>query len=130
MDLSARMFEHVRLIESFLGLDVEGLRLPIGERAVMLTQALAQRQPGPAGEKLARQICEFMFPNGSPSEQFWATDLGADIAWHIGYPEPEVPIWGVAAVLRVTRVTVWRIRQEHGPIDAAGLRDLARSRGI
>lgn len=124
------MVEYLHVIEYFLGRDVEGLRLPIGERAVTIATALAARQQSPAAEQLARDMCAFMFPNSSPSEQFWATDLGADIAWHIGYPTNDVPTWAAAAVLRVTRVTVWRIRQETGPIDAARLRDLARGRGI
>ena len=56
----------------------------------------------------AAVICEVLFGVGQdPSAEFWDTLLGTDVAWAIGYPLPDVPIWAAAAVLHMTRQSVW-----------------------
>jgi hypothetical protein len=128
IDLIGQVFSHLRMIEDFLDQPIENLRLPIAEHAIRIAASLSIRVDDPHSERLARRMCQLMWPidQTDPPAAFWGTDLGSDIAWHIGYPKDDVPIWAAAAVLRVNRVTIWRICQ--GPITATRLRELARSR--
>lgn len=130
VDLIARAFAHLQMVEDFLDVPTENLRLPVAERAIKIAAELSLRLPDPHTEQLARRMCRIMWPleRSDPPAEFWATDLGADIAWHIGYPKEDVPKWAAAAVLRVNRVTIWRICQDAGPVTAARLRELVRSR--
>lgn len=130
VDLIRRVFEHLQTVEDFLDVPTEHLRLPIAEHAIRIAAELSLRHPDPHTERLARRMCRIMWPEErtDPPAEFWATDLGADIAWHIGYPKDDVPKWAAAAVLGVNRVTTWRIRQGQPPLTAARLRDLVRER--
>lgn len=133
VDLIRRVFKHLQTVEDFLDVPTENLRVPIAENAIRIAAELSLRVPDPHTEELARRMCRVMWPEerADPPAEFWATDLGGDIAWHIGYPKDDVPMWAAAAVLGVNRVTTWRIQRNWGKaatLTAGRLRDLVRER--
>jgi hypothetical protein len=59
-----------------------------------------------AHQRQAKLICTALFGDLHPPAQFWMTPLGADIAWAIGYPHEEVPVWAAAAVCHLATSVV------------------------
>ena len=124
--IAHRVYELLDTVERFTGLELTYLRPRVLEAAVDTASRLRARTPDEASQRLAHDTCRLLFGNNDPDAGFWTCDLGADIAWHIGYPLPQVPVWAAAAVLRVQRQTIWRLQREHGPLTPDLLRDTAR----
>lgn len=76
---------------------------------------------------VAENVCAVLFGELHPPAQFWMTPLGADIAWLIGYPHEEVPMWAATAVCALDRSTVFKaVRYGRLEITPAGLRAYVR----
>lgn len=124
--LAHRVYALLNEVEGFTGVELTFLRPRVLEAAIGHAAILRVRDGREVSERLAADMCKLLFGNEHPEPGFWASDLGADVAWHIGYPLPEVPVWAAAAVLRVGRQTVWRHTSIHGDFTPETLRERAR----
>lgn len=112
IDLAQKILVRLTAIERFTGHEYAKVRQDILARAIDIVGQLRARRSGDhdlhADQHDAAVICEVLFGVGQdPSAEFWDTPLGTDVAWAIGYPLPDVPIWAAAAVLHMTRQSVW-----------------------
>lgn len=114
VELSNILQARLRAIERFTGYTYPNVRADLQKRAVALVTALDRRHSDdddPMLEERAREMCRLMFGDGQhPPIQFWATKLGADVAWAIGYPlEEGITPTIAAAVLRCSRQMVYKL---------------------
>jgi hypothetical protein len=81
-------------------------------------------------ENRAHAVCNMLFGEVDPPPEFWATPLGAGIAWTIGYPLEQVPQWAAAAVLGFSRVSVFKaVRRGDLELTPRSLRAYLRNMG-
>lgn len=128
LDLNQIIADRVAGFEKFTGRALPELR---GQaRASLITHLTVIRDRNPvSSEQSARLLCDMLFGADSPiPDSFWATWVGADIAWAIGYPRPAVDLKIATAVLRMTRQAVWK-HTSVGTLTLTpqGLRDYVRA---
>lgn len=112
IQLTHQLHGRLRAIEQFTGYTYPNVRGDLQKRAVALVATLHDRSDSDDTllEQRAYDVCRLLFGEGQhPPAEFWSTKLGADVAWAIGYPVPEVPTQLAAAVLRCSRQRVWKI---------------------
>lgn len=103
-------------MEAFTGQTYPDLRGDVMFRAhiavLELREHRGSRQLDIEVMRTARQLCDVLFDDMEPPAEFWATPLGADVAWAIGYPNRQVPPWAAGAVLNRSRVGVFKAVKE------------------
>lgn len=113
IQLTQQLHARLRAIEKFTGYTYPNVRGDLQKRAIALVSSLHERggDDDVMLEERARDVCRLMFGEGQhPPVEFWATKLGTDVAWAIGYPVAEgiTPTIG-SAVLRCSRQSLWKI---------------------
>lgn len=117
IDLAHKITVRLLAIERFTGREYAKVRQDVLARAINTVGQLRARRSGDhdlhADQHHAAVICEVLYGVGQdPPPKFWDTPLGTDVAWAIGYPLPDVPVWAAAAVLHMTRQSVWLAMNE------------------
>ena len=130
VELAQKLHARLRAIEQFTGYTYPNVRGDLQKAAVALVTSLDRRhtEEDHLMDERAREMCRLMFGGDKhPPIEFWATKLGTDVAWAIGYPLPEITPTVAAAVLRCSRQMVWKLtKQGTIPLTAELLRDSVR----
>lgn len=116
VELAQKLHERLRAIEQFTGYTYPNVRGDLQKTAVALVTHLDRRHTEDdfLMDERARQMCRLLFGAGQhPPIEFWATKLGTDVAWAIGYPLPDgITPTIAAAVLRCSRQMVWKLTKQ------------------
>ena len=133
INLAHTLFARLVDIENFAVISAAELRSEILASATHHTRNLHQRRGDTENEGSARVTCRALHGPDHPPAEFWATKIGRDIAWAIGYPHPTAPLWAAVAVLGSSKSYVHRLVRERtlatdaaGDVRATSLRDYAR----
>jgi hypothetical protein len=116
VELAQRLHARLRAIEQFTGYTYPNVRGDLQKKAVALVTHLDRRhtEEDLLMDERAREMCRLMFGEGQhPPIEFWATKLGTDVAWAIGYPLADgITPTIAAAVLRCSRQMVWKLTKQ------------------
>lgn len=116
VELAQKLHARLRAIEQFTGYTYPNVRGDLQKKAFALVTHLDRRHTDddPLMDERAREMCRLMFGEGQhPPIEFWATKLGTDVAWAIGYPlEEGITPTIAAAVLRCSRQNVWKLTKQ------------------
>jgi hypothetical protein len=115
VELAQKLHARLRAIEQFTGYTYPNVRGDLQKKALALVTYLDRRhtEDDPLMDERAREMCRLMFGGDKhPPIEFWATKLGTDVAWAIGYPLEEVTPTIAAAVLRCSRQMVWKLTKQ------------------
>lgn len=133
IDLAHQLFTRLVDIENFGFVSAAELRSEILASASLHVRNLHHRRGDTENEGSARVTCRALHGLSDPPAGFWATKVGRDVAWAIGYPLHTAPVWAVVAVLGSSRSYVHRLIRENtlttgdnGEVFAMSLRDYAR----
>lgn len=130
--LAHQLYTRLAAIEEFTAHNLPDMRGRILTAAAYHVDVLAMRDDHANVATAARTVCRALFGDGDIPEDFWATKLGRDVAWAIGYPWELVPVAQAQAVLGVSRSYLRRLMRENvlafiaDHIYADSLRDYAR----
>jgi hypothetical protein len=132
LQLTEQVQKRLAALEWFTGQSFPDARASAAETACVAVLLLLERPSGGAVMRLAEghahAICNVLFGEVDPPPEFWATPLGACIAWAIGYPLEQVPQWGAAAVLGFSRIAVFKaVRRGDLELNPRSLRNYLRN---
>lgn len=134
INLAHALFRRLNDIETFALTTATELRSEILASATLHIRNLRSRRDDATTEGSARVVCRALFgENTEPPAEFWATNLGRDVAWAIGYPLDTATVSAAVAVLGTSRSYVHRIirdkiltADEAWNVTAASLKDYVR----
>lgn len=136
LQLTEQVQKRLAALERFTGQSFPDARASAAEVAreavplLLLRLGRTGSKWGRIAEGHAHAICNVLFGDVDPPPEFWATPLGAGIAWTIGYPLEQVPQWAAAAVLGFSRVSVFKaVRRGDLELTPLSLRDYLRNLG-
>lgn len=130
--LAHALYTRLAAIEEFTAHNLPDMRGRILTAAAYHVGILAAREDNTDVTTAAQLVCRALFGDTDIPEEFWATKLGRDVAWAIGYPWELVPVAQAQAVLGVSRSYLRRLMRENvlafiaDHIYADSLRDYAR----
>lgn len=119
VDLGKQLHASLALIEQLCEKTYPNVRTDLLVAAGVIVQTLALRQDRADYEAMARTLCSVLYAGQRPPDELWATDLGGDIAWAIGYPFAWASRAETRAILQCSRAQVWELAKdgllvEHG----------------
>lgn len=119
VDLGKMLHSSLALIEELCERTYPNVRTDLLVAADAVVRTLALRRDRADYEAMARTLCSVLYAGQRPPHEFWATDLGADVAWAIGHPFAWASRSETRAVLQCSRAQVWELFKagmlvEHG----------------